>query len=62
MARTNSNFNLSKPVRRVMGTILNRAERTAYKQAMIDAEHSYTVNRHRKPRETTSSVKEVPSE
>ena len=61
MAKTNASFNLSKPVRRVMGTILNREQRTVYKQAMIDAEHSYTVNRHRKPRETTAT-REVPGD
>lgn len=58
MARTNSNFNLSKDTKRVLGTFLDKNERSIYKRAMVDAEHSYTVNRHRKIKDNTASEKE----
>jgi len=48
MARTNSSFKLSKDTKRVLATIVDPVQRGIYRQAMIDAEHSYTVNRHRK--------------
>jgi hypothetical protein len=48
MAKTNSSFKLSKDTKRVLSTFTNRADRNIYKQAMIEAEHSYIVNRHRR--------------
>lgn len=46
-----------------MGSILNRNDRSIYKRAMIDAEHSYTVNRHRKPRDNNNTApREVPAD
>lgn len=62
MAKTNASFNLSKDAKRTMSTILDKGQRAIYRQAMIDAEHSYVVNRHRKPRENTSSAREVPGD
>lgn len=38
MAKTNSSFNLSKSVKRIAGTILNKEARSVYVAAMIDAE------------------------
>ncbi len=59
MAKTNASFNLSKSTKRVMSTILNKEQRAIFRQSMIDAEHSYTVNKHRRPRENSSSNREV---
>jgi len=55
MAKTNASFNLSKSVKRVMSTIVDRNRRAVYKQSMIDAEHSYVVNKNRRPRENSAS-------
>jgi hypothetical protein len=61
MAKTNANFNLSKSVKLIMATMVDPNKRAIFKRAMIDAEHSYIVNRHRKPRENNSN-REAPSE
>lgn len=62
MARTNSSFNLTKSTKRVMSTILNAERRASFKKLMIDAEHSYIVNKNRRPRDNSSSNRETPSE
>lgn len=55
MARTNSSFKLSKDTKRILSTIMDKTERNIYKTAMIDAEHSYIVNRHRRPSEKSKN-------
>lgn len=46
--KTNSSFNLSKPVRRIAATILNKDARRIYLNAMIDAEASQVAQKSRK--------------
>lgn len=58
MARTNSSFKLSKDTKRVLASIVDSVERATFKQAMIDAEHSYTTNRHRRFKDSTETTKE----
>ena len=48
MAKTSSNFKLSKDTKRILATMTNSAEKNLYKQLMIDAENSYIVNRNRR--------------
>lgn len=48
MAKTNASFNLSKPVRRIAGTITNKEQRRIYLNAMIDAEWTHLQNKSRK--------------
>jgi hypothetical protein len=48
MAKTSSNFKLSKDTKRILATRTNSAEKNLYKQLMIDAENSYIVNRNRR--------------
>lgn len=62
MAKTNASFNLSKSTKRVMSTILSKEQRAIFRHSMIDAEHSYIVNKNRRPRENTSSNREVPGD
>lgn len=56
MAKTNSSFNLSKNVKRVLASIVDPDQRAIYRRAMIEAEHSYIVNRHRKFKETATGT------
>lgn len=64
MAKTNSNFNLSKPVKRIAGSILDKHQRSIYLQAMIDAQASFTASKNRKFSDPAASQKsrEVPKE
>ena len=55
MASTNAGFKLSKPVKRQLATLLDPSLRNVYKRAMINAEHSYTQNKHRRPRDNSES-------
>lgn len=48
MARTNSSFKLSKDAKRILATFTDPQHRSQYKKLMIDAEYSYTANRHRR--------------
>lgn len=45
---TNSNFNLSKPVKRIAASILDKEERRKYISAMVDAEHTKLTGSGRK--------------
>jgi hypothetical protein len=40
MTKTNANFNLSKPAKKLIGTGKNKVERGLIKKAFIDAEHA----------------------
>jgi hypothetical protein len=40
MAKTNSSFNLSKPVKRMLATIGDKNQRNLVKRAFINAEHA----------------------
>ena len=40
MAKTNSSFNLSKSVKRMLSTIGDKHQRSIVKRAFIDAEHA----------------------
>ena len=64
MAKTTANFNLSKPVRRVAGTILNKEARRVYLNAMIDAEWTKESSKSRKWTDPASAQKsrEVPKD
>lgn len=62
---TNSNFNLSKPVKRIAGTILNKEQRRIYLKSMIDAENSQLTAKSRKwsdPAASQKSTRPVPAE
>lgn len=60
---TNSSFNLSKSTKRIMASIGDKEQRNIYKQAMINAEHSYIVNKHRRPRERdNTATRDVPGD
>lgn len=62
MAKTNASFNLSKTTKRIMSTIIDPTRRNIFKNSMIDAEHSYIVNKNRRPRENNNSSREAPAE
>ena len=64
MAKTTANFNLSKPVRRIAGTILNKEQRRIYLNAMIDAEWSKEAAKSRKWTDPAAAQKsrEVPKD
>jgi hypothetical protein len=48
MAKTSSSFKIGKMVKLSMGSTFNKEQRLIYKNCMIDAKHSYVVNRNRK--------------
>lgn len=64
MAKTNASFNLSKPTRRIAGTIIDKAQRRIYLNAMIDAEWTRLTNKSRKWSDPASAQKsrEVPKD
>lgn len=62
MAKTNSSFNLTKTTKRIMSTIVNAERRASFKKLMIDAEHSYIVNKNRRPRDNSSGTREATGE
>ncbi len=64
MALAKTTVNLSKDVKRVMSTILDREERGIYKRAMLDAEKSFMAGKNRKFSDPATSQKnrEVPKE
>ena len=43
MAKTNSSFNLSKPVKYKLAGIVDKTQRNIYKKLMIDAESAYAA-------------------
>ena len=51
MARTNASFKFGKMNKIKLGNIIDPVARSIFKKCMIDAVQSYTVNKHRKPRE-----------
>jgi hypothetical protein len=57
MAKTNSSFNLSKPVKYKLAGILDKAERNIFKKMMIDAEATYTASKNRKFSDPASAQK-----
>lgn len=62
MARTNANFNLSKSTKRVLATIADKNQRTIFRNAMIDAENSFIVNKTRRPRENNQELRQTPKD
>lgn len=64
MAKTNASFNLSKSVKRVAGTILNKNDRRVYLDTMVDAEWSSIIGKSRKFSDPATSQKnrEVPKD
>ena len=51
--KADKNFKLSKSTKRVLSTIVDKAERDAFKKAMIDAELSYEAGKRTKSKEKT---------
>jgi hypothetical protein len=41
--KADSNFNLSKPIKKILATILDKEERRLFKNAMISAELDYAA-------------------
>lgn len=64
MAKTNASFNLSKSIKRVLGSIIDPEQRRIYKEAMIDAEASFISSKSRKFSDPAMSQKsrEVPKD
>lgn len=64
MAKTNASFNLSKSVKLVAGTIVDKEQRRIFINSMIDAEWSFISCKSRKWSDPASSQKsrEVPKE
>ena len=54
--KTDKNFNLKKSVKRVMGSIKDKAARDIYKREMIQAQATFEVNQ--KNRSTAKVEKE----
>lgn len=57
--KTDKNFNLSKSVKRVLGSIKDKEARRQYKQIMIDAEASFERNKKFKSKEKTNDQSAV---
>lgn len=49
MALTGKHFRLSKEAKAMLATMDDKVARNHFKRMMIDAEHSYTVNRNKRP-------------
>lgn len=52
--KADKNFKLSKSVKRVLATIVDKTEREIYKKAMINAELSYEVSKRMKVKDKPS--------
>lgn len=61
---TNSNFNLSKSVKLIAGSIYNKEKRRIFIKSMIDAEASFIAGKSRKWSDPASSQKarDIPKE
>ena len=63
--KTNSSFNLSKPVKYKLAGILDKTQRNIYKKMMIDAEATHAAAKNRKFSDPATSQKpnrEVPKD
>lgn len=50
--KADKNFRLEKTTKRIMGSILDKAERKVFKEAMIGAQLAYEANKKKAPRQT----------
>lgn len=50
--KADKNFRLAKPVKRILSTIMDKDERKAFKDAMINAQLDYEANKKKAPRGT----------
>jgi len=54
--KTDKNFNLSKPTKRILASITDKEQRRVYKKVMIEAEASREELKKRQPKERDKKV------